>query len=195
MTKLLDRFATVVAEVLSPFVLVGLLLAVVALRFEDHPALIAGGVVFFLVVIPQALTLWMAHTQRTTDKFIVRREQRHLFYALSAGSFLAGIIFTWVAQASWQVRFSSAFALGILAVVALINLKLKISVHALAASFVALCAPVVLGAPWVALLLVPAALCVPWARIHHGRHSAVEAFSGFLLGLLAGALFCALLMR
>lgn len=145
-------------------------------------------------MIPQALALWMARTKRTTDKFIVKREQRHLFYALSAGSFLAGIAFTWLAQASWQVRFSSAYALGILAVVAVINLRLKISVHALAASFTALCTPAVLGAPVVALLLVPVALCVPWARVHQRRHSALEAGSGFLLGLLSGALFWALLM-
>lgn len=195
MTNLLDSLSRIIAEVLSPFVLVGLLLAVVALRFEGHPALIAGGVVFFLVALPQALALWMAHTRRTTDKFIVLRKQRHLFYALSAVSFMAGIVFTWVVQASWQLRFSSAFALGILAVVAVINLKLKISVHALAASFAALCTPVVLGAPWVALLVVPLALCVPWARVHQGRHSSVEAGSGFLLGLLAGALFCVLLVR
>lgn len=195
MSKLLDKSATVITEVLSPFVLVGLLLAVVALRFEDRPALMAGGVVFFLVVIPQALALWMAHTRRTTDKFIVRREQRHLFYGLSAGSFLAGMIFTWVAQASWELRFSSAYALGILVVVAVINLRLKISVHALAASFTALCAPVVLDAPAAAFFLVPVALCVPWARVHQGRHSTLEAGSGFLLGLLAGAVFCALLVR
>lgn len=195
MTIRLDSLARCIAEVLSPFVLVGLLLAVVAFRFEDHPALLAGGVVFFLVVVPQALALWMAHTKRTTDKFIVKREQRHRFYALSAGSFLVGIVFTWIAQASWELRFSSGFALGILAVVAVINLRFKISVHALAAAFTALCVPVVLGVPWVALILVPVALCVPWARVHQGRHSFPEAGSGFLLGLLAGAAFWALLMR
>ena len=195
MNKLLDKSATVVAEVLSPFVLVGLLLAVVALRYEDQPALIAGGLLFFLVLIPQALALWMARTERVTDKFIVRREQRHLFYGLSAGSFLVGIAFAWIAQASWEVRFSSAYALGILAVVAVINLRLKISVHSLAASFTALCAPIVLGYPAAAFALVPAALCVPWARVRHGRHSLLEAGSGFLLGLLAGAVFCTLLVR
>lgn len=195
LTNLLDSLSRIIAEILSPFVLVGVLLASVALRFDDRPALTAGGVILFLVLIPQALALWMAHTKQTTDKFIVQREQRHRFYALSAGSFLAGIAFTWIIQASWQVRFSSAFALGILAVVAVINLRLKISVHALAASFTALCAPVVLGAPVVSLALVPVALCVPWARVHQRRHSAIEAGSGFLLGLLSGALFWALLMR
>lgn len=195
MHDLRDKTATVIAEVLSPFVLVGALIAIVALRFEDRPALIAGGVIFFLVLVPQTLALWMAHTKRTTDKFIVRREQRHLFYGLSAGSFLSGLAFTWIAQSSWEVRFSSTYALGILVVVALINLLLKISVHALAASFVALCVPVVLGYPVVAVALVPAALCVPWARVHQCRHSVLEAGSGFGLGLLAGATFCALLLR
>lgn len=195
MTIRLDRLASGIAEVLSPFLLVGLMLGVVALRFEDHPAFMAGGLVFFLVVVPQALALWMAHTKRTTDKFIAKREQRHLFYALSAASFVVGIAFVWIAQASWQLRFSSAFALGILGVVAVINLKFKVSVHALAASFTALSIPLVLGTPWIALLFVPAAVCVPWARVHQGRHSTLEACGGFLLGLLAGALFCALLMR
>ena len=195
MTSRLDRLASTIAEVLSPFVLVGLILGVVALRFEDQPVFIAGGLALFLVVIPQALAMWMAYTKRTTDKFIAKREQRHLFYALSAGSFVVGIAFVWVAQASWQLRFSSTFALGILGLVAVINLKLKISVHALAASFTALSIPLVLGMPWIVLLLVPAAICVPWARVHQGRHSTLEACSGFLLGLLAGALFSALVVR
>ncbi len=195
MNKPSNAVAAVITEVLSPFVLVGLLLAVVALRFEDRPLLMAGGVIFFLVLIPQALSLWMAHTRRTTDKFIVKREQRHLFYGLSAGSFLAGIAFTWIAQASGQLRFASTYALAILVVVAVINLRLKISVHALAASFTALCAPVVLGYPLAAIVLVPAALFVPWARVYQGRHSAVEASSGFGLGLVAGAAFCAVLVR
>lgn len=190
-----DKTASVIAEVLSPFVLVGALIAVVALRFEDRLALVAGGVLFFLVLVPQVLAMWMAHTKRATDKFIVRREQRHLFYGLSAGSFLFGLAFTWMVQASWEVRFSSVYALGILVVVALINLRLKISVHALSASFVALSVPVVLGYPLAAVALVPAALCVPWARVYQGRHSALEAGSGFGLGLLTGAAFCALLLR
>lgn len=195
MNVLPDKIATAIAEVLSPFVLVGLLLAVVALRFEEHPGLMAGGVVLFLVGIPQVLALWLARSRRTTDKFIVQREQRHLFYGLSAGSFLAGIAFTWIAQGSWQLRFAAAYALGILVVVAVINLRLKISVHALAASFTALCAPVVLGHPWLAVALVPVAVCVPWARVHHDRHSVLEAGSGFGLGLVAGAAFCVALMR
>lgn len=195
MNSLRDKTATAIAEILSPFVLVGALLAIVAFRFEDRPALMVGGLLFFLVLVPQALSLWMAYTKRVTDKFVVRREQRHLLYGISAGSFLAGLAFTWIGQASWEVKFSSAYALGILIVVALINLRLKISVHALSASFVALCAPVVLGYPWVVIALVPMALCVPWARVHHRRHSVVEAGSGFGLGLLAGGAFCLLLLR
>lgn len=46
MIRLLDSLSRVIAEVLSPFVLVGVLLAAVALRFDDRPALMAGGVVF-----------------------------------------------------------------------------------------------------------------------------------------------------
>lgn len=190
-----NTVATLITEVLSPFVLVGSLLAIVALRFEDRPLLMAGGVIFFLVLIPQVLALWLAHTRRTTDKYIVRREQRHVFYGLSASSFLVGIAFTWIAQASGQLRFASAYALAILVVVALINLRLKISVHALAASFTALCAPVVLGYPLAAIVLLPAAMSVPWARVYQGRHSAVEAVSGFGLGLIAGVVFCVLLTQ
>jgi hypothetical protein len=93
------------------------------------------------------------------------------------------------------VKFSSAYTLGTLIVVAVINLRFKVSVHALSASFVALCAPVVLDYPWAAVMLIPLALYVPWARVHHGRHSLMEADSGLNLELLAGGALCILLLR
>lgn len=195
MTTLRTKTATAITEIASPFVLVGVLIAVVALRFETRPVLMAAWVILFIVAIPQVLAVWMARTRRTTDKFIVVREQRHRFYALSAASFLAGIGFTWLADTSWQLKFSTGYALAILVVVAVINLRMKISVHALAASFTTLCVPVVLGHPGWAIPLVAAAVCVPWARVYNERHSMLEAASGFGLGLVAGAIFCGLLMR
>lgn len=186
--------STVITEAGSPFVLIGALLAVAAARYETHPWALAAGAILFIVVIPMGLSWWLAYSRRTTDRFIVRREQRHGFYAASAVSFLAGIAFTWVADGSWQLRLIATYALGTLLVVAGINLRMKISVHALAAAFTAVCLPVIAGHPVWAAPAVVLALCVPWARVYARRHSALEASSGFGMGLLTGAILCGLLV-
>ena len=142
-----SALASVITEVGSPFVLIGALLAVAAARYAAHPWLLASGAIFFIVVVPMVLSWWLAYSRRTTDRYIVRREQRHGFYVASAASFLVGVAFTWFADGSWQLRLIATYALGILLVVAGINLKMKISVHALAAAFTAVCLPVIAGHP------------------------------------------------
>lgn len=189
-----SALASVITEVGSPFVLIGALLAVAAARYEAHPWLLASGAIFFIVVVPMVLSWWLAYSRRTTDRYIVRREQRHGFYVASAASFLVGVAFTWFADGSWQLRLIATYALGILLVVAGINLKMKISVHALAAAFTAVCLPVIAGHPgWIAPAVV-VALGVPWARVYTQRHSVLEAASGFGLGLLTGSVLCGLLV-
>lgn len=190
-----NKLASAISEVFSPFVLVGLLLVLVASVFDSQPLPTASVLLAFIVLIPQALALWLAYTKRTTDHFIVRREQRHRFYALSAASMLGGVIAAWVISEAWEIRYASCFALGILVIVALVNTVFKISVHSLAASFVAFCAPLIIGHPWLLLILIPISLIIPWARAAQQRHTNLEVILGYLLGVILAIIFIFFLYR
>lgn len=190
-----NKLASAISEVFSPFLLVGFLLAVVAGTFDTRPFLTAAILLVFIVVIPQGLALWLAYTKRTTDHFIVRREQRHRFYAISAVSMLGGISAAWLVSDTWEIHYASSFALGILLLVAIINTIFKISVHSLTASFVAICIPRVLDHSWLIMIILPLALIIPWARATQKRHTLMEVVLGFLLGIVLAITFIFFLYR
>lgn len=180
-------------EVLSPFVLVAGFLAALAWRYEQSPW-VAGTIVVLLVAgIPQGISIWMARQKMTTDRFIVRREQRHRFYALTLVSVLGGLAYGLLGGTSAQMRLGLLFALGTLVSVMAINAWFKISVHAVVAAFTTAAVGPVLGRPLLDLLLLPVLVLVPWSRVWLHRHSVPEVVCGLGFGLFVGAVFASLL--
>ena len=72
----LDRVNTVLTEIFSPFVLSGLLLAIIAIATDPTWVAPVALSLLFIVAIPLALSLWMHRTGRVGDRFIQDRAQR-----------------------------------------------------------------------------------------------------------------------
>lgn len=120
---------------------------------------------------------------RFSDVDLTRREQRGSSYLL--GLLLAAAVL--VALRLMGHRGGGAVgALVLLAVAALVNLKLKASLHVAfalyAAALVGPRSPV-----WLALFLAAAAL-VAWSRLALGRHTVIEVIAGAAIGALGGGL-------
>lgn len=182
-------FARGSTEVLSPFVLVALVLAWVPWLTDPHWMRTAALGVTFVSLIPMGLALTMARRGRVSDKFIENRTQRHLFYALSLGSMVLGAAAVMVVPASLESRWMVALAVATLLVVMVINLKVKISIHALISALTG----AVIAASWPHPGVVTAAVLVwftaSWSRLYLRRHTLIEVLSGSLLGLAVATAF------
>lgn len=174
---------------LSPFVLVALVLAWVPWLTDPHWMRTAALGVTFVSLIPMGLALTMARRGQVSDKFIENRTQRHLFYALSLGSMVLGAAAVMVVPASLESRWMVALAVATLLVVMVINLKVKISIHALISALTG----AVIAASWPHPGVVTAAVLVwftaSWSRLYLRRHTLIEVLSGSLLGLAVATAF------
>lgn len=179
------KLSQVLTELFSPFVLSGLLLVQIALATDTTWAAPAAICLIFIVGIPFALSWWMHATGRTSDRYIQDRRQRTPFYAATFASYLAGAVLLNIISTSSQVRLALNLSLISLVVVALVNLKIKVSVHALVAALFALVAP--LYAPLPALGYALGALvwaATVWARWNLRKHTLGELALGTVFGAL-----------
>lgn len=185
-TKVYIRAAWIGSEVFSPPVLIAAMLVSLALVTDPNwPATTAISVIAFAVV-PQAVAVVMTMRGRATDKFIVNRHQRHLFYGIVLVSTVLGALATLlVTQSAWVV-WACFIAIALIAVVAGINAFFKISLHALISAL----AGVVIASAfswWLLLLTAPVWALVVWSRVYLGKHSRSEVIAGSALGLLAAS--------
>lgn len=105
------------------------MLVSLAVVTDPHWVLTTVISVVAFAVIPQTVAIAMALRGRATDKFIVNRAQRHLFYAIVMVSTVLGAAATlWVTESDWD-RWACFIAVGLVTVVAVINTVLKISLH------------------------------------------------------------------
>lgn len=185
-TKVHIRAAWIGSEVFSPPVLIAAMLVSLAVVTDPNwPATTAISVIAFAVV-PQAVAVVMTMRGRATDKFIVNRSQRHLFYGIVLVSTVLGALATLlVTQSAWVV-WTCFIAIALIVVVAAINTVFKISLHALIS---ALAGVVIASAfSWSLLLLTsPVWALVVWSRVYLGKHSRSEVTAGSALGLLAAS--------
>lgn len=182
-------FARAATEVLNPFVLVAGVLIWVAWLTDPVWIRTAGLSVFFISVIPLAMSLLMTRAGKVTDKYIQNRKQRHLFYALSLGSMLTGALLVMLVPSSTEARWMAALAVGTLLVVMAINTRLKISIHALIAALAAVVFPAGLFHPAVLIVAVAVWATASWSRVYLQRHSLTEVLCGSLLGGCVGWFF------
>lgn len=184
----LSRLAVITSEVLAPAILVTATLLAVAHVTDSRWLLTTPIAVVFLAVIPQTTAHLMVAGGRATDKFIRRREQRHLFYGAALGSTVVGAVLVSLVTASTHVRWAVYIATAVIVVVSVINLRFKISMHALVAALAAVVIPSCYH--WGLLAVsVPLWILVAWSRAYRRRHSAAEVVWGSIAGLAAAAVF------
>lgn len=180
-------------EVLSPFVLATALFAVVAVATSPLPWLAFAVPTVFIVGIPLAMSLWMTHSGKVTDRFIVERRQRHAFYLASLASVTVGLILVSALPVGYSMRLSVWTIMLILISVAGINYAIKISVHSLVAAFFALSLPYLLGS-WLWLLAtVPVWALVTWSRVALQKHTVREVALGTAAGIISAGAYISLL--
>ena len=190
----LTRLNTAISELLSPFVLSGLLITLIAITTDPTWGTPVAISLTFIVGIPLALSIWMHRTGRTTDRFIQIRKQRTPFYAGTLLSLLTGAITLNFVDTSYEVPLALNLAIATLIIVMLVNLKLKVSIHALMATLFALVFPLYTPLPaasyiagagiWAATL---------YSRHYLKRHSILELITGTIFGAILAATY--LLMR
>ncbi|QCU77638.1 hypothetical protein E7744_05010 [Citricoccus sp. SGAir0253] len=173
----------------SPFVLLAVVLVVVAVRTDPHWVRSALLTVLPIVAVPQAISLVMTRRRIVTDRFIVHRQQRHLYYALTLASILAGAALVFLVPTAPAMRTMVVMAVGTLLTVMAVNTVLKISIHALGAALAAIVLPGVTGAWWLLAASVPLWLGVSWSRLHLARHALPEVVLGSVLGGAVGLVF------
>lgn len=182
--------ANAVSEVFSPFVLSGLLVTIIAISTDSSWGTPVAISLVFIVGIPLGLSIWLHRSGRTTDRFIQVRRQRTPFYVATLLSFVVGAVSLNLVETSREVPLALNLSTAMLALIAVVNLKVKVSVHALVSAlfavvfpfyFVSAFAGAVLGAlVWASTV---------WSRFVLKRHSVPELVLGTLFGVVLGVIY------
>lgn len=174
-----------------PFILPLVALLVVTLRVV--PAREALGIVALTaatITVPVLLfTRRQVRRQRWSDYDVSVRQDRYRLYPLILLVCAVSALVFWLLDAPAFMLRGILGGTALAFVAMLINLFLKISLHAALAT---LCALVILSLmPWLGLAACLFAALIGWSRVVLRRHTAVEVLSGALLG---GIVACALVL-
>jgi hypothetical protein len=167
-----------------------------AISIVGHPFLVVPGailltgtrgpVLYAVLASMVAITVHVVRGMRRgeiSDVDVSRREQRRGVYAIGIGCSVVAVAVLYATHQPPLAIRGSLIAGGALAVSAIVNLRLKASLHCLFAMFSA-------GIAWRAehvagLVFAIVALAVAWARVAYERHTRAEAAVGLALGTVA----------
>lgn len=180
--KFLDALGT---EVFSPFILATVMLVGVPFASTDHWVWQAIVGVIAVVVIPWSLSLWLAHSGKTSDRWLVHRKQRYGFYGVSVASIAIGALILLIGSDAAAVKALVGMMLAAVAAIAVINFKLKASAHACMAAIFGTVMTGFFG-PWWLLVAVIVQATVCYSRWHMKKHTPAELIVGTIVGVLAG---------
>ena len=180
--KLRRQVATLVSNVLNPFLVSLVAILALSLAAASRPAeAIRWSVILAAVCILPVLAAvgYLAHRHQVEGIFTSQRRQRTRVYLLAGVCAIVGGILLVYLGAPLLLR--SAFVAGVVAIAifTLINLWWKISVHTAFVSALVTILVVLYGvvaAPAVALVLL-----VGWSRIELRQHSLAQVIGGALL--------------
>lgn len=183
-----------ITEVFSPFSLSGILITLIAITTDPTWGTPVAVSLIFIVGIPLLLSLWMAHSGRTTDRYIKVRKQRTPFYAGTLLSLITGAVSLNFINTSSEVPLALNLSIAMLAIVMVVNLKIKVSIHALVSALFAVVAPLYVPLPhilgWALGALIWAAATN--SRRYLKRHTLSELAMGTAFGLILAATYLAL---
>ena len=137
------------------------------------------------VIVPTAILLVAGvRSGRWQDADVSVREERKRFYPWAISISAAGVAIMWLLKAPAFIIRGGAVTFGLFVIAALLNLRFKISLHAL---FAVYCAVILfrISVIYGSVASILAGL-VFWSRLFLGRHSPGETLAGSLLGLSGG---------
>lgn len=179
--------AEIVSEVGGPSPLLLIALLEVGL---PHGAVLATIIsIITMAVVPYLSTVWLARAGKlSSGRFVSDRRQRMPILVGTLVLVIAGAIASAVLGAPRELVWLSVLAVIALAVVTIVTLRWKISVHATIAVFFAGLQVVLFGPVGVVAAIIPA--CVVWARYRLRAHTMGQLAAGSVLGALLALTYC-----
>ena len=179
-------FARWVSWIGHPLVFISLSVGVIiGLRLANRAGFALWLALLATVILPMALLLFRGiRSGRWSDPDVSIRAERVRFYPRAIPISAMAAIALWFLHAPVFALRGAIVTLFVLIVAALINLRIKLSLHALFAFY---CAVILfLVQPVAGAIAFSLALLVFWSRLYLGRHDLLEMFVGASLGLLGG---------
>ncbi|HMF80546.1 MAG TPA: hypothetical protein VK562_04025 [Candidatus Acidoferrum sp.] len=169
-----------------PLVFISLSVAIIIiLRLANRAGLALLLTLLVTLILPMGLLLlWGARTGRWSDADVSIRSERVRFYPRAIPISAMAVIALWLLGAPAMALRGAVVTLFLLLVAALVNFRIKLSLHALFAFYSALILFVV--HPVVGAIAFALAFLVFWSRLYLGRHDLLETLVGASLGLLGG---------
>jgi hypothetical protein len=179
-------FARWVSWVGHPLVFITLSVGIIiALRLANRAGLALSLTLLATVILPMALLLFLGvRSGRWSDPDVSIRAERVLFYPRAISISLVAVIALLVSRAPAFALRGATVTSFLLIMAALINFRIKLSLHALFAFYSAVILFVV--NPVVGAIAFALALLVFWSRLYLKRHDLLETLVGAFLGSFGG---------
>ena len=179
-------FARWVSWIGHPLVFISLSVAIIiVLRLASRAGLALFLTLLATLILPMALLLFLGtRSGRWSDTDVSIRAERVQFYPRAIPISAMAVIALWLLHAPALALRGAVVTLFLLVVAALINFRIKLSLHALFAFYSAIILFVV--HPVVGAIAFALAFLVFWSRLYLGRHDLLETLVGASLGLLGG---------
>ena len=179
-------FARWISRIGHPLVFISLSVGIIiALRLANRTGLALSLTLSATVILPMALLLFRGlQSGRWSDPDVSIRAERVRFYPRAISISAVAVIVLLLSRTPAFALRGATMTLFLLIMAALINFRIKPSLHALFAFYSAVIlfvvSPVVGGAAFALAILVF------WSRLYLKRHDFLEMLVGAFLGLLGG---------
>ena len=179
-------FARWVSWIGHPLVFISLSVGIIiALRLANRAGLALSLTLLATVILPMALLLFRGfQSGRWSDPDVSIHAERVRFYPRAISISAVAVLGLLVSRAPAFALRGATMTLFLLIIAALINFRIKLSLHALFAFYSAVILFVV--NPVVGAVALAVALLVFWSRLYLKRHDLLETLVGAFLGLLGG---------
>jgi membrane-associated phospholipid phosphatase len=179
-------FAQWVSWIGHPLVFISLSVGIIiASRLANRAGLALSLTLLATVILPMALLLFRGfQSGRWSDPDVSVRAERVRFYPRAISISAVAVTALLLSRAPGFALRGATVTMFLLVMAALINFRIKLSLHALFAFYSAVILFVV--NPIVGAVAFALALLVFWSRLYLGRHDLLETLVGAFLGLLGG---------
>lgn len=179
-------FARWVSWIGHPLVFITLSVGIIiALRLANRAGLALLLTLLVTVILPMALLLFRGfHSGRWSDPDVSARAERVRFYPRAISISAVAVIILLLLHAPAFALRGATMSLFLLIIAALINFRIKLSLHALFAFYSSIILFVV--NPVAGSVAFALALLVFWSRLYLKRHDLPETLVGAFLGLMGG---------
>lgn len=181
----LFRFARAISWIGHPLILISVAVAVIVALRPNRAGWNVLLTLLVCIVVPMALLLFRGvRSGRWSDADVSVRKERSRFYPRAIPISAIGVLALWLTRAPAFALRGAIVTLVLLMISALINFRVKLSLHALFAFYSSIILfSVNIAAGSIAFAL---GLLVFWSRLYLGRHDILEMMTGTLLGLAGG---------